>query len=167
MSKGGIWRGAGVWRAPLTTVDLAACSSCKKRGCADVCPGGTLKPLGRVSKAALEVRLAPPPPVSAVLLTLSPAQSIAWQKRAEELEAIIRAAGMADKVPAPLELGKKGKVEVPEAASAHEEDGNLLVAGVGSLTIKDDGTTRFLGLSAGSAYFVKVSWISSEGERSS
>lgn len=46
-----------------------------------------------------------------------------------------------------------------------EDDESLLVAGVGSLTIKDDGTTRFLGLSAGSAYFVKVSLFGRELER--
>lgn len=60
-------------------------------------------------------------------------------------------AGLGDLIPPALFNGKK--VAGEEGAEMEEEEA-LLTLGLGSLSINEDGSTRFLGLSAGSAYYV-------------
>ena len=135
------------------------CATCRKRGCADVCPDGTLRPTGRSSKAQVEV--------------------LVLAKRLEELEGVLKDAGIGHRIPPPLDpeflLGRgpanddevdsrrpqmheRGAVVgiPPPVASGNALDG--IMDGVGSLSIREeDGRTRFLGTSAGSAYFAAVS----------
>lgn len=78
-----------------------------------------------------------------------------------ELEAILMERGLGDLIPPPVEVGKSARssnMDIEGLEVGGEENG--LVEGVGSLTIReDDGATRFLGLSAGSAYFGSVSTL--------
>lgn len=139
------------------------CATCRKRGCADVCPDGTLRPTGRSSKAQLDV--------------------VKLAKRLEELEGVLKDAGIGHRIPPPLELDfRLGKGPTEDERGVGEDDGEVrsleggveglpvaaavgdplegLMDGVGSLSIRDeDGRTRFLGTSAGSAYFAAVSCL--------
>ncbi|KAK4702072.1 hypothetical protein P7C70_g4153, partial [Phenoliferia sp. Uapishka_3] len=139
------------------------CQTCRKRGCADVCPNGTLRPTGRSSKAQLEV--------------------VQLAKRLEELEGVLKEAGLGLRIPPPLELEFKhlkedGTGDEGSAKEASAMNGNAVAGpaavdpldgimdGVGSLSIREeDGRTRFLGTSAGSAYFAAGEADSSEDEQ--
>lgn len=81
------------------------------------------------------------------------------QKRVQELEAILIERGLGDLIPPPVEAVKKARSSNMDVEGVEDgADENGLVEGVGSLTIReDDGATRFLGMSAGSAYFGTVS----------
>ncbi|KAL8290374.1 hypothetical protein RQP46_002632 [Phenoliferia psychrophenolica] len=110
-------------------------------------------------------------------------------KRLEELEGVLKDAGIGHRIPPPLELDfRVGKGPAEDERSAGEDDGPArppdgggveglpvaaaigdplegLMDGVGSLSIRDeDGRTRFLGTSAGSAYFAAGDEDSSEDE---
>ncbi|GAA5924666.1 hypothetical protein JCM10213_000410 [Rhodosporidiobolus nylandii] len=65
------------------------CSSCRKRNCADICPSGVSKPPGRAVRIAAEFG--------------------ALLRRVDELEAIVRELGAADRVPPPLQLEEATK----------------------------------------------------------
>ncbi|GAA5897932.1 hypothetical protein JCM8208_003195 [Rhodotorula glutinis] len=139
------------------------CTACRKRDCADICPVGTAKPPGRAVRIAAEF--------SALL------------RRVEQLESTIRDLGAEDRIPPPLNLEEatKRSTTVTKALEAeiaqpreyssqdYEEQGSdgeegagqaatdaaveSVLVGVGSLSIADSGRTRFLGTSAGSAYY--------------
>ncbi|KPV75000.1 uncharacterized protein RHOBADRAFT_53911 [Rhodotorula graminis WP1] len=139
------------------------CTACRKRDCADICPIGTAKPPGRAVRIAAEF--------SALL------------RRVEQLESTIRDLGAEDRIPPPLNLEEatKRSTTVTKALQAeiaqpredssqdYEEQGSdgeegaeqmagdaaveSVLVGVGSLSIADSGRTRFLGTSAGSAYY--------------
>lgn len=93
-----------------------------------MCPHKTLAPLGRLSP---------------------------WAKRVEELESIMTSAGLGNLIPPALFGGKKVG---GEEAGEMEEVEALLTLGLGSLSINEDGSTRYLGVSAGSAYYVSAAW---------
>ncbi|KAM0750926.1 hypothetical protein T439DRAFT_380761 [Meredithblackwellia eburnea MCA 4105] len=111
------------------------CQSCIQRGCAEICPDGTLPPLGRTSRAKLERE--------------------ALAARVETLEAMLVELGAGHRIPPSLDLPKNSEpVSQPEASAkvVGDEDELLLVSGVGSLMIDDEGGgSRFFGLSAGAA----------------
>lgn len=117
-----------------------------------MCPDGTLRPTGRSSKAQLEV--------------------VQLAKRLEELEGVLKDAGIGHRIPPPLDfeftLGKgpddhrAPPEDDPQADAAAPAADSLdgIMDGVGSLSIREeDGRTRFLGTSAGSAYFAAVSGV--------
>lgn len=161
------------------------CSNCRKRGCGDICPDGTLKGEGRSSRMQAEM-----------------SQLIA---RCQELTTIVRDLGGADLLPPPLTLefvntkltpkdsdsaGRKvalkdskgddgeelgiEETQSPQRSRARslikddiamdeeeqdqaQGDEEEVLEGVGSLSIRDsDGRSRYLGVSAGSALYSKV-----------
>jgi hypothetical protein len=107
----------------------------------------------------------------------------ALARRIEELEGALREVGAPERIPAPLRLEFAGKEYIrggarPDADAGaegnteardeggdgmdeeHEEETAVeaILQGAGSLSIREqDGRTRFLGVSAGSAYYFKVS----------
>ncbi|GAA5833260.1 hypothetical protein JCM9279_001470 [Rhodotorula babjevae] len=139
------------------------CTACRKRDCGEICPTGTAKPPGRAVRIAAEF--------SALL------------RRVEQLESTIRDLGAEDRIPPALNLEEatKRSTTVTKALEAeiaqprqqwsqeYEEQGSdgedgaeqaapdaaveSVLVGVGSLSIADSGRTRFLGTSAGSAYY--------------
>ncbi|GAA5984135.1 hypothetical protein JCM10908_006063 [Rhodotorula pacifica] len=146
------------------------CSSCRKRGCADVCPEGVLRPPGRAVRLAAELT--------------------ALLHRVEQLESVIIELGHPERIPPPLKLEEATKrsttltkeleEEITNGATAQEQGPagarerrsrnasmdeqeeeeelsdealDAVLMGVGSLSIADSGRTRFLGTSAGSAYY--------------
>lgn len=143
-----------------------ACTACRKRDCGEICPTGTAKPPGRAVRIAAEF--------SALL------------RRVEQLESTIRDLGAEDQIPPALNLEEatKRSTTVTKALEAeiaqprqqwsqgYEEQGSdgedggeqastdaaveSVLVGVGSLSIADSGRTRFLGTSAGSAYYYDV-----------
>lgn len=97
--------------------------------------------------------------------------------RLQHVEGALRDLGADDQIPPPLSLefagkastaaaeGKEDDEKAQDDAEEHgmddqdqsDEVGEVLAGGVGSLSIReDDGRTRFLGTSAGSAYYYKV-----------
>ncbi|GAA5865743.1 hypothetical protein JCM8547_002763 [Rhodosporidiobolus lusitaniae] len=144
------------------------CSSCRKRGCSEICPSGVSKPPGKAVRIAAEF--------SALL------------RRVDELEALVRELGGGVRIPPPLRLEEALKRsttvtrelerEIEEGVGRDEEGGldgqrveegeaeeeeeeqkpdeealRKVLVGVGSLSIAESGRTRFLGPAAGSAYF--------------
>ncbi|GAA5990015.1 hypothetical protein JCM11641_000585 [Rhodosporidiobolus odoratus] len=124
------------------------CGSCVKRGLSHLCPEGSLAPT-RTSKLA--------------------ASATALAERVELLETILRDHGLAHAVPAlpaaanvaidmaarRREAEGKGKDKVEEAsppAASVTGEVETLSSGVGSLTLREDGSYRFLGTSASLAY---------------
>ncbi|GAA5857840.1 hypothetical protein JCM1840_000932 [Sporobolomyces johnsonii] len=129
------------------------CSSCVRRGCASVCPDRTIAPTGRTSKLA--------------------ADASALVERVQELESLLRGHGLGELIPPPLELKRAGKGGIGQeevdakadgsassttgmdgrgAGTKEEPDVELIRSGVGSLTMREDGSVRYLGVSAGLAY---------------
>ncbi|GAA5870765.1 hypothetical protein JCM3774_001672 [Rhodotorula dairenensis] len=159
-------------RLKLRCDRLFPCSSCRKRGCADVCPEGVLRPPGRAVRLAAELT--------------------ALLHRVEQLESVIIELGHPERIPPPLRLeeatkrsttltkdledeiahGRGGRSQAgarphparpvvddePEEEEEELSDEALdaVLIGVGSLSIADSGRTRFLGTSAGSAYYDPV-----------
>ncbi|GAA5820631.1 hypothetical protein JCM11251_003084 [Rhodosporidiobolus azoricus] len=140
------------------------CSSCRKRGCPDICPSGTSKPPGRAVRVAAEFG--------------------ALLRRIEELESLVRELGAGDRIPPPLHLEEatKRNTNVTKEVEAQIEDGleegdmdeeeygeqgdaedqkpeeealRKVLVGVGSLSIAESGRTRYLGPAAGSAYYAQ------------
>ncbi|GAA6041112.1 hypothetical protein JCM8097_004118 [Rhodosporidiobolus ruineniae] len=140
------------------------CSSCRKRGCPDICPSGTSKPPGRAVRIAAEF---------AALL-----------RRVEDLEAVVKDLGGAERIPPPLKLeeahkrsttitpelereieeggaasGAEGAREFEEGEEHDEEEDKpteeqmkKMLVGVGALSIGESGRTRFVGAAAGPAF---------------
>ncbi|GAA6049994.1 hypothetical protein NBRC10513_001336 [Rhodotorula toruloides] len=130
------------------------CGSCVKRGCASICPDQTLTPT-RTSKLA--------------------ASASTLADRVEQLEAIMKSQGLGGLVP-PLtdaevaaygtasSVGARQRqmldameaVENDRAAGGagaqDDEDVEAIGAAVGSLTMRNDGSARFLGVGAALAY---------------
>lgn len=120
------------WFRP-NSLTFKACANCVRRNCGQICPTGTLQPSGRISKATQQLALI--------------------SQRVIDLEAILKSNGLQDSIPEPVPAIASGsgiKKERKEYALQFED----LVGGVGSLTIKnEDQSTRYLGMSSGSAYF--------------
>ncbi|GAA5825441.1 hypothetical protein JCM11251_006984 [Rhodosporidiobolus azoricus] len=130
------------------------CGSCSKRGLSHLCPDGALAPT-RTSKLA--------------------ASATALAERVELLEQLLRQNGLGHTVP-PLpeaaNLGLDMMMKRRDQAAARDEGGaavagegssshaqkseeievEMLSMGVGSLTLRDDGSYRYLGPSAGMAF---------------
>ncbi|GAA5874531.1 hypothetical protein JCM8547_002186 [Rhodosporidiobolus lusitaniae] len=128
------------------------CSSCVKRNLAHLCPDGQLAPT-RTSKLS--------------------ASATALAERVELLEELLRANGLEKSIP-PLpdaanlgidmaskkrrgsEVGMSGAGDGREKGEGRkdgtDDELELIKVGVGSLTIRDDGSSRFLGTSAAMAY---------------
>ncbi|SCV72214.1 BQ2448_4908 [Microbotryum intermedium] len=133
------------------------CNQCRKRGRADLCPHGVSKPPGRAIRLNAELN--------------------ALLKRCEDLEAALGDVGANDRIPPPLTLeftgrnlsrnlkttGADGEGDdtmedfgSPRASETHTEAAGVeaVLQGVGSLSIReDDGRVRYLGTSAGPAYY--------------
>ncbi|GAA5913642.1 uncharacterized protein JCM6883_004035 [Sporobolomyces salmoneus] len=147
------------------------CSSCKRRGCADICPDGVRKPPGR----ALEIQ----------------AEFSLLAKRVEFLENLVTELGAGDRIPPALKLQHASKKtssflkelesQIEHASNTRANDDDIggsdedltrgddfdaengdaseneteakLVVGVGSLSIGADEGTRYLGASAAPSYF--------------
>ncbi|GAA6017563.1 hypothetical protein JCM10207_001208 [Rhodosporidiobolus poonsookiae] len=119
------------------------CGSCVKRGLSSLCPDGQLAPT-RTSKMA--------------------ASTSALAERVELLESILRQNGLGHTVPvmaaaatAGIEMAAKRREAAAKGVGGSEgraegSEVEALGAGVGSLTMRDDGSYRFLGTSAGLAY---------------
>ncbi|KAL8276309.1 hypothetical protein RQP46_011275 [Phenoliferia psychrophenolica] len=121
------------------------CASCCQRGCPEICPDGTLPPLGRTSRVKLE------------------REELAV--RVDELERIIIEMGGSHRIPAALDFPQRIDLQDANDRRSSAEEENLLRAGVGSLTIDDqDGSVRFLGTSAASGYFATSDESSSDAE---
>lgn len=144
------------------------CSSCQKRGCADICPDGTVGPPGRAVRLAAEVT--------------------ALLHRVEHLENVITELGQQARIPPPLKLEEAVKRSTtitkaledeiagrrprrtssdgPDEENEYSADEGLdaVLIGVGSLSIAESGRTRFLGTSAGSAYYEPVSYDDGDEE---
>ncbi|GAA5822290.1 hypothetical protein JCM5353_001557 [Sporobolomyces roseus] len=104
------------------------CDSCIKRKCASLCPEGVKEGSGRVSKLALD--------------------AAALAERVALLEEQLRDIGREDLVPPQLVL-KTGRNEAAGGASREGGDPvEVIQRGVGSLTVGEDGSSRFLGLCA-------------------
>ncbi|SGY20619.1 BQ5605_C016g08107 [Microbotryum silenes-dioicae] len=133
------------------------CNQCRKRGRADLCPHGVSKPPGRAIRLNAEMN--------------------ALLKRCEDLEAALQDVGATDRIPSPLTLEFTGR-SLNKNSNATEADGEgddtmddfggsrasethieaagveAVLPGVGSLSIReDDGRVRYLGTSAGPAYY--------------
>ncbi|GAA5967730.1 hypothetical protein JCM11641_005747 [Rhodosporidiobolus odoratus] len=137
------------------------CSSCRKRGCSDICPTGVSKPPGKAVRVAAEFG--------------------ALLRRVDELESLVRDLGGAARIPPALNLeeatkrsttvtkdlereieGKReedsgeeyeGREQEEEDVKPDDEALRSVLVGVGSLSIGESGRTRFLGPAAGSAYY--------------
>ncbi|GAA6024586.1 hypothetical protein JCM11491_000290 [Sporobolomyces phaffii] len=167
-------------RAPLSCLECrrlklkcdrtVPCSSCRRRGCPEVCPDGVKKPPGRALEVQAELSL--------------------LAKRVEFLETLVTELGGEDRIPPALKLkhafrkssssvrdvesqiatntyghGYGDEVESDEGEARMDEkdddrdDGGetdeeaRLVVGVGSLSIGDDEAGRYLGASAAPAYY--------------
>ncbi|BGP18249.1 hypothetical protein JCM10213v2_006307 [Rhodosporidiobolus nylandii] len=131
------------------------CASCVKRGLSNLCPDGSLQPT-RTSKLA--------------------AGATALADRVELLENLLRDNGLGHAIPP---LPSAANVAIDMAAKRREAEGkgppeprrrdeelDTISAGVGSLTVGDDGSYRFLGTSAGMAYRGKDEGESSGDEGS-
>ncbi|GAA5857732.1 hypothetical protein JCM1840_000888 [Sporobolomyces johnsonii] len=145
------------------------CSACRKRGCADICPTGVSKPPGRAVRVQAEMTLMLrriddlekmvrdlgggdqiPPPLQ---LEIATRRATAFSK---ELEAEIEdasAEGSSETTPMEDEDEDGGATQEGGDMRSDEEKLKSLLVGVGSLSIADSGRTRFLGTSAGPAYY--------------
>ncbi|GAA5820480.1 hypothetical protein JCM3770_005543 [Rhodotorula araucariae] len=148
------------------------CSACRKRDCADICPVGTAKPPGRAVRIAAEF--------GALLRRVDELESIVRELGAAERipaplnleEATKRSTSITKALEAEIERGDRGAGAVGGAQenAAHKEDDLVdaegedeeeanedavqsVLVGIGSLSIAESGRTRFLGTSAGSAYY--------------
>ncbi|GAA5893756.1 hypothetical protein JCM6882_003087 [Rhodosporidiobolus microsporus] len=168
MSGQGLSSSTGKQRAPSKRATLSCsecrrlklkcdrqvpCSSCVKRGLSHLCPDGALVPT-RTSKLA--------------------ASATALAERVELLEDLLRQNGLGHTVPPLPEAANLGIDMMAKRREAAKEGGGgaafpaegtssraqkpeeveveLLQMGVGSLTVRDDGSYRYLGPSAGMAF---------------
>ncbi|GAA5970294.1 hypothetical protein JCM21900_001034 [Sporobolomyces salmonicolor] len=145
------------------------CSACRKRGCADICPTGVSKPPGRAVRVQAEMHAMVrriddlekmvrdlgggdqiPPPLQ---LEIATRRATSFSK---ELEAEIEdasAEGSSETTPMEDEDEERGAAEEGRNTRPEEDKLKSLLVGVGSLSIADSGRTRFLGTSAGPAYY--------------
>lgn len=155
------------------------CSNCRKRGHADVCPEGAARPPGRAVRLAAELQalLRRVEQLEAVIVDLGHPERIPPPLHLEEatkrsttvtkeLEASI--AGSTDA--SPHAQGSKHSEDDDadaDAASADEDTLDAVLLGVGSLSLEEGtGRARFLGASAGSAYYDPDPLLASSGEES-
>ncbi|KAK4700144.1 hypothetical protein P7C70_g6107, partial [Phenoliferia sp. Uapishka_3] len=111
----------------------------------EICPDGTLPPLGRTSRVKVE------------------REELAF--RVDKLEQIIVELGGSHRIPAALVFPPRPDIRDGADRTSSTDDENLLRAGVGSLTIDDqNGSVRFLGTSAASGYFASDDHSSSDTE---
>ena len=115
------------------------CSSCKKRGCAAICPDGTLKG-GTMSRSAL---------VSNTSALLS---------RIDQLENTIKNQGGIVPPPSqPLISSAASAFNSPPPLPQHHNTDEDFAESFGALTLGKAGQARYIGPSAGSEWLQNVS----------
>ncbi|KAM0791581.1 hypothetical protein ACM66B_006025 [Microbotryomycetes sp. NB124-2] len=147
------------------------CEACQRRGCADLCPDKVSQPQSRTTRMTNELQA-----LNNRVQLLEQALTYAGLEQAipPPLKLEFGAAfkdGHEDGVGTngtgvTKDVGKDREGQDPEDQDeyAYGEEGQMssdeiehaLAGGVGSLSIHDDGRARFLGLSAGSAYYHDV-----------
>jgi len=118
------------------------CSSCTKRGCARICPDGTLQSKVRTKDT------------SVLLARISELENL-LQRKEHQLRLTSpnnRSPDYQSTSQISSEYPSMGIVGSPSAPS---QDTHVLalIDGIGTLNVSDDGRSRFLGLSASSAFF--------------
>ncbi|KAJ7634987.1 fungal-specific transcription factor domain-containing protein [Roridomyces roridus] len=153
------------------------CSSCMRRGCANLCPTGTLEKGKRGFLKRLEQSL---PSKGAgdehTEVAMFVARDSAMSKRIQELEAALSGAGIA--IPGPSTPGAEpasdGRAKRPRTSSFSDSvsptlapprdkgstvDTNDVTLGLGTLTIDSvDNRSRYIGPSGGASYLASDLW---------
>ncbi|PLW13125.1 hypothetical protein PCANC_16228 [Puccinia coronata f. sp. avenae] len=119
------------------------CSSCTKRGCARICPDGTLQSKVRTKDT------------SVLLARISELENLLQRKDhqlrlsySNDLSGDHQHGSRVSSEYAPM-----GTVGLSSSAQQHDTHVLALIDGIGTLNVSDDGRSRFLGLSASSAFF--------------
>ncbi|KAF7316142.1 Zn(2)-C6 fungal-type domain-containing protein [Mycena indigotica] len=133
------------------------CSSCIRRGCANLCPSGTLEKGKRGFLKRLEQSLPSAKPGadqehSEVAMFV--ARDAAMQKRIQELEQALTGAGVPIPGTAPP-TSEPSRAKRPRTLSNTDQSTDVTL-GFGTLTIDSDKRSRYVGPSGGAAYLTDL-----------
>lgn len=118
------------------------CSSCTKRGCARICPDGTLQSKVRTKDT------------SVLLARISELENL-LQRKEHQLRLTSPNSRSPDYQSTSQISSEYPSMGIVGSPSAPSQDTHVLalIDGIGTLNVSDDGRSRFLGLSASSAFF--------------